>query len=123
MRRRARRGRYAGKEGQPDTRLDYRALRNPFPPMETVSSDCIAAMQAAGRDVRQSQSAGVLHAEARTPSRGAGARVHDGSEMVLIGRKIPEAAPAEIKIAPDRHEAVRADIADATAGGGAAAVN
>ena len=78
---------------QPPLRdVNYRNLRNPFPPMDVFSADCIAAMHEASLRALEELGMKVLLPEAVEIFRKAGARI-DG-QMVYIGRDIIEAALA-----------------------------
>ncbi|MEO0501769.1 MAG: trimethylamine methyltransferase family protein, partial [Pseudomonadota bacterium] len=85
---RRRRGR-----GAPPTQkreVNYRTLRNPFPPKDVFSADRIAAMHEAALDVLERLGIKVLLPEARDTFAAAGATVRD--DMVHIGREIVAAA-------------------------------
>lgn len=78
---------------QPPLRdVNYRNLRNPFPPMDVFSADRIAAMHEASLRTLEELGMKVLLPEAVEIFRKAGARI-DG-QMVYIGRDIIEAALA-----------------------------
>ncbi len=72
--------------------VNYRNLRNPFPPMDVFSADRIAAMHDAALDVLERLGIKVLLPEARAAFQAAGATVRD--EMVHIGRDTVAAALA-----------------------------
>ncbi|MFK7746421.1 MAG: trimethylamine methyltransferase family protein [Roseobacter sp.] len=72
--------------------VNYRTLRNPFPPMEVFSADQAAAMHETSLRTLQELGMKVLLPEAIEIFRKGGARV-DG-EMVYIGRDMVEAAIA-----------------------------
>ncbi|WP_299916995.1 trimethylamine methyltransferase family protein [uncultured Roseobacter sp.] len=91
-RRRTRRG--GGAAAHQTRKLDYRNLRNPFPPMTIFSEDRIEAIHEAALDVLETLGIKVLLPEARKAYRAAGARVDDSTEMVHIGREIVAAALA-----------------------------
>ena len=76
----------------PQRDVNYRQLRNPFPPMAVFSDDRIAAIHGAALDVLERLGIKVLLPEARATFRAAGARVDDTTEMVHIGREVVEAA-------------------------------
>lgn len=75
-------------------KVDYRNLKNPFPQMKAFSDDHIEAMHQAALDTLQTLGIKVLLPEARDAFRRAGAKVHEVTEMVFIGREIIEAALA-----------------------------
>ncbi|AAV93880.1 trimethylamine methyltransferase family protein [Ruegeria pomeroyi] len=88
-----RRGRRARTEAPASARkVDYRNLRNPFPPMAAFSEDRIEALHEASLSVLEELGIKVLHPGARDLYRQGGARI-DG-EMVHIGREMVEAALA-----------------------------
>ena len=96
---RARRGRHhRGKDGadaqatlQRD--VNYRLLRNPFPPVDAVSEDEVRAIHDTALRVLEELGIRVLLPEAREMYRAAGARI-DADDMVFIGRDIIEATLA-----------------------------
>ena len=90
-RRRTRRG---GGAPPAKRKVDYRHLRNPFPPMSVFSDDRIAAIHEAALDVLERLGIKVLLPTARTTYKSGGATVHDDTEMVHIGREMVEAALA-----------------------------
>lgn len=81
-------------DASPARKVDYRALRNPVPPMRVFSDDRIAAMHETALRVLEDLGVRVLLPEARAILRAAGARVEDDSHMVFIGREIVAAALA-----------------------------
>ena len=88
-------GRRRGADIAPPVRkVDYRTLRNPFPPARAFSDDRIEAIHATALQLLQDLGIKVLLPEARQIFRHAGARVDDDSEMVFIGRDILDAALA-----------------------------
>lgn len=92
---RARRRRRPRPEGGGGARqVDYRTLRNPFPPVPAFSDDAVGQMHATALRVLQELGMKILLPEARALFRTAGARVDEASEMVWIGRDIVEAALA-----------------------------
>ena len=97
----ARRGRSAAQNGPRHAAraVNYRNLRNPFPPMEVFSADRIEAMHNAALTVLEDLGIRVLLPEARQIFEAAGARVID--DMVHIGRDLVDAAIAS---APKRIE-------------------
>lgn len=82
-----------GRDKAPVVRnVNYRQLRNPFPPMEIFSADEIASMHETALRTLEELGMKVLLPEARAIFAKGGARV-DG-EMVFIGRDMVEAALA-----------------------------
>ena len=82
-----------GRDKAPVVRdVNYRHLRNPFPPMEVFSADEIASMHETALRSLEELGMKVLLPEARATYAKGGARV-DG-EMVYIGRDMVEAALA-----------------------------
>ncbi|KMW57315.1 Trimethylamine methyltransferase family protein [Candidatus Rhodobacter oscarellae] len=89
----ARRGRKAHLEdSSPKRRVNYRQLKNPFPPMDVFSSDEIASMHDAALRALEELGMRVLLPEARKIFIAGGARA-DG-DMIYIGREMVEAALA-----------------------------
>lgn len=86
----------------PARAVDYRRLRNPFPPMKAFSDDRIEAMHETALKVLEDLGVRVLLPEARAIFAAAGARVDEESRMVFIGREIVAAtlasAPRSITI-------------------------
>ncbi len=91
MTRRGRRAR-ADAADTPLRQVDYRNLRNPFPPMAAFSEDRIEALHQASLTVLEEIGIKVLLPEARNLFQQGGARVED--EMVFIGREMVDAALA-----------------------------
>ncbi|MBR9650692.1 trimethylamine methyltransferase family protein [Thalassovita aquimarina] len=89
-----RRGRDRGAKATPQRQVNYRQLRNPFPPMPAFSEDRIAAIHHTALRVLEEQGMKVLLPQARALFRQAGARVDEASGMVFVGRDIVEAALA-----------------------------
>ncbi|NDW45075.1 trimethylamine methyltransferase family protein [Ruegeria sp. PrR005] len=88
-----RRGRRARADvSAPARKVDYRNLRNPFPPMAAFSDDRIEALHEASLTVLEELGIKVLHPGARDLYRQGGARI-DG-EMAYIGRDMVAAALA-----------------------------
>ena len=87
--------RRAAREPAAGRQVDYKTLRNPFPPMDAVSADEAVAMHETSLRVLEELGMRVLLPEARTAFQTGGARV-DG-DMVFIGRDMVEAA---LKTAP-----------------------
>ena len=90
-------------------KVNYRNLKNPFPPMTAFSDDHIAAMHDAALGILEKHGIKVLLPEARQLYRAAGAKIDESSEMVWIGREIIEqaiaSAPTSIEMkagTPDR---------------------
>ena len=90
--RRTGRRRGTAKDPAPNRQVDYRNLRNPFPPAAAFSDDRIEAIHQTALQVLQELGMKVLLPEARALFRQGGARVDEDSEMVFIGRDIVEAA-------------------------------
>ncbi len=93
-RRGGRRGAAALAAKGPARKVDYRQLRNPFPPVPVFSQDRIERIHETALQVLEELGVKVLLPEARAIFRAAGARVDDDSQMVLIGRDIVEASIA-----------------------------
>lgn len=87
-----RRGRRTASDAAPKRKVDYRNLKNPFPPMKVFTDDRIAAIHAASLSVLEDLGIKVLLPEARKVFKAGGAKVDDDSEMVFIGREMVEAA-------------------------------
>ena len=86
-------GRRRSKAGPTETRkVDYRNLRNPFPPASAFTEDRIEAIHNTSLQVLEELGIKVLLPEARELYRAAGARIKD--DMVFIGRDIVDAAIA-----------------------------
>ncbi|WP_300033645.1 trimethylamine methyltransferase family protein [uncultured Roseobacter sp.] len=90
-RRRTRRGGSGGRTA-PVRDVNYRNLRNPFPPAAIFSEDRVSAIHEAALSVLQDLGIRVLLPEARRIFAAAGARVDEESEMVWIGGDIITAA-------------------------------
>lgn len=82
--------------------VDYRRLRNPFPPVPLFSEDRVEALHEAALTVLQEYGMKILLDDARARFRAAGALVDDDERTVRIGRDIIDAAIAS---APKRIEA------------------
>ncbi|MFN0113504.1 MAG: trimethylamine methyltransferase family protein [Paracoccaceae bacterium] len=95
-RRRIRHGSRAetGPGSNPGRTVDYRHLRNPFPPVRIFSDDRIAAIHEAALRVLEDLGIRVLLPDARAIFRAAGALVDEDTQMVRIGRGIVAAALA-----------------------------
>ncbi len=104
-RRRGRRGEAKGTAGRA---VDYRNLRNPFPPMAVFSDDQIAAMHDTALKILEDLGIRVLLPGARAIYRAGGARIDEDNEMVYIGRDMVAAAlssaPRSITIKGGRPE-------------------
>ncbi len=87
-----RRGRRRGVDAAPVTRkVDYRNLRNPFPPAGAFTDDRVEAIHRTALQVLEELGIKVLLPEARALFLKAGARQVD-DDMIHIGRDIVEAA-------------------------------
>jgi trimethylamine--corrinoid protein Co-methyltransferase len=91
---RRRRGR--NKETAPvsQRQVNYRQLKNPFPPMSVFPDHQIAEMHETALRMLEELGMKVLLPEARRIFAAAGARVDEDSEMVFLGRDIVQAALA-----------------------------
>lgn len=78
----------------PTREVNYRQLRNPFPPMKVFSDDHITTIHEAALDLLETHGMRVLLPEARRLFRQGGATVDDPAEHVRIGREIVTAALA-----------------------------
>jgi len=87
-----RRGRGAKVNATSKRDVNYRQLKNPFPPMDVFSADEIANMHATALRMLQELGMKVLLPEARAIFAKGGARVDETNEMVYIGRDMVEAA-------------------------------
>ena len=89
-------GRRRGQTGAPapERKVDYRTLRNPFPPAAVFSEDRVEAIHQAALRVLEELGIKVLLPEARRLFRAGGARVDEDAEMVFIGREMVAAAVA-----------------------------
>lgn len=87
-----RRGRGAKASAPPKRDVNYRQLKNPFPPMDVFSGDEIANMHATALRMLQELGIKVLLPEARAIFAKGGARVDEASEMVYVGSDMVEAA-------------------------------
>ena len=96
-------GRRRGGTTKQTRKVDYRNLRNPFPPMAAFSDDHIAKMHDAALGILETHGVRVLLPEARKLFAQAGALVDPNTDMVRIGRDIVKAAiitaPSSIQIA------------------------
>ena len=72
--------------------VNYRNLRNPFPPMKLYSDDAIEARHEAALTALEDLGMKILLPAARRIFREGGAKVDDSSEMVWIGREMVAAA-------------------------------
>ncbi|MBW4709249.1 trimethylamine methyltransferase family protein [Roseobacter sp. YSTF-M11] len=112
-RRRTRRGNAASAHEK--RKVDYRRLRNPFPPMNVFSEDRIEAIHDAALNVLETLGIKVLLPDARRFLRSGGARVDEATEMVYIGRDMVvaalETAPASIPVtAGARHRDITLEL-------------
>lgn len=90
-----RRGRQRRTSAAPPARaVDYRHLRNPFPPMNVFSDDQIAAMHDAALTMLEDLGIKTLLPKARALFRQGGAQVDEATEMVYIDRDMVNAALA-----------------------------
>ncbi|MGI9436342.1 MAG: trimethylamine methyltransferase family protein [Geminicoccaceae bacterium] len=87
-----RRGRSSRKAAAKARRPNYRQLRHPFSPQSVFSEDAIAAIHAKALQLVQELGIKILHQEARTIFRSAGARINDDDQLVRIGSDIVAAA-------------------------------
>lgn len=92
--RKRRRGRDTHASQTSKRKVDYRNLKNPFPPMDVFSADQIAAMHETSLRTLEELGIMVLLPEARLLFKQGGARVDDSSQMVFIGRDMVAAALA-----------------------------
>lgn len=101
-RRGRRRGRQAEAVERPSRGIEYRQLRNPFPPMRVFSDDQVAHIHDTALRVLEQLGMRVLLPRARELFRAAGASVDDAEQMVRIDRSLVAAAlksaPAEISV-------------------------
>ena len=74
--------------------VNYRQLRNPFPPMNVFSDDRIHAMHEAALNLLENLGIKVLLPQARDLYKSGGAKVDPSTDMVYIGREMVEAALA-----------------------------
>ena len=93
-RRGGRRGAAAEAAKGPARKVDYRHLRNPFPPIPVFPDDRIAAMHETALHVLEELGIKVLLPEARRIFKAGGARIDENAQMVFIGRDIVMAAIA-----------------------------
>lgn len=91
---RRRGGRAKAERAAGSRNVDYRNLKNPFPPMKVFSDDRIEAMHDAALKVLEDIGVKVLLPEAVQYFRSGGAIVDDDTQMVRIGREMVEAALA-----------------------------
>lgn len=75
-------------------KVNYRQLRNPFPPMNVFSEDQIGNMHDSALTLLEDFGIRVLLPEARKIYKAGGARVDEDTEMVYVGRDMVEAALA-----------------------------
>lgn len=107
-----RRGRQLAEANDPPKRkVDYRNLRNPFPPAPAFTDDRVQAIHEAALTVLETLGIKVLLPEARRLFAAGGARVDEDSEMVFIGRDIAMAAvDSAPKVIPLRAGARHRDL-------------
>jgi trimethylamine---corrinoid protein Co-methyltransferase len=95
-----RRGRQAEPIERPSRGVDYRQLRNPFPPMRVFSQDQVEHIHDTALRVLEELGMQVLLPRAREIFKAAGATVDDAEQMVRIDRGLVEqalrTAPGEI---------------------------
>jgi len=122
----SRRGRRVGPTPDAVRAVNYRNLRNPFPPVAVFSEDRVAAIHETALRVLEELGIKILLPEARARFRVAGARVDDATEMVHIGRDIVDAAIASAPRAitlrggvPERNVELRLGTLAIQAGAGA----
>jgi len=87
-----RRARGGAAQTAPKRDVNYRNLRNPFPPMDVFSADEIANMHATALRILEELGIKVLLPDARAIFKRSGARVDEAAEMVFIGRDMVAAA-------------------------------
>ena len=92
-----RKGRAAKSDAQVKRDVNYRQLKNPFPPMDVFSADEISNMHETSLRLLEELGIRVLLPEAREIFAKGGAKVDQSTEMVYLGRDIVEAS---IKTAP-----------------------
>ncbi|MEZ5873055.1 MAG: trimethylamine methyltransferase family protein, partial [Nitratireductor sp.] len=105
-------GRKRRKGSRPDAgggirKVNYRQLRNPFPPVPVFTEDRVVAIHETSLRVLSELGIKVLLPEARRLFAQAGAIVDDAEQMVRIGREIVEAAIASAPKSFTLHGAVR----------------
>ena len=107
-RRRRRRQQAGGERAAAARAVDYRRLRNPFPPVGIFPEERVEAIHETALRVLQELGLKVLLPDARARFRAAGASVDEDQEMVRIGRDIVEAAiasaPTEILLSAGARE-------------------
>ena len=121
-----RRGRQTRDTGSADRKVNYRQLRNPFPPMMLYSEDAITAIHEAALTTLEDLGMKILLPAARQQFRAGGAKVDDAAEMVWIGRDMVasalETAPQSIvcrAARPDRDVLLETDTLVFQPGAGA----
>ena len=75
------------------TQLPWRALRNPYAPIEVLSAEQIEAIHDTSMQILEEIGMDFLHPEAREILGRAGAEVEPGSERVRFDRGLPAATP------------------------------
>jgi trimethylamine--corrinoid protein Co-methyltransferase len=78
--------------GGGERKVDYRNLRNPFPPIPIFTEDRVQAIHQTSLRVLEELGMKVLLPEAREIYRQGGAIIDEDTEMVRIGRDMVEAA-------------------------------
>lgn len=101
-RRGQRRGRRTEATERPSRGIEYRQLRNPFPPMRVFSDDQVAHIHDTALRVLEELGMRILLPRAREILKAAGATVDDAEEMVRFERGMVEQAirttPSEIPV-------------------------
>lgn len=90
-RRRSRRSRSSGTEGQPQPgirQLPFQALKSPFAPLEALSPEQLEMIHDTSMRLLEEQGIELLSAQARQLFRQAGAKVDENSEMVRAPREL-----------------------------------
>ena len=87
-----RRGRQTCDTGSADRNVNYRQLRNLFPPMMLYSEDAITAIHEAALTTLENLGMKMLLPEAWQQFRAGGAKVDDAAEMVWIDRNMVASA-------------------------------
>lgn len=80
------------KSTSPKRNVNYRQLKNPFPPMQVFPAEQIADIHNAALKVLEELGIKVLHPEAQRLFGRAGARLDASNDMVYIGRDIVKSA-------------------------------
>ena len=127
-RRGGRSGRREKVKSTPKREVNYRQLKNPFPPMDVFSAEEIDNMHATSLRMLEELGIKVLLPEARKIFAKGGARVDEATEMVYIGRDMVDAAlasaPKSIKcMAGARHRDIVLELGSLVFQPGAGAPN